>query len=32
MDHWDQVLPGKVLHVQYEDLVREPESEHPPPA
>ena len=26
MDHWDAVLPGKVLHVQYEDLVREPES------
>jgi tetratricopeptide (TPR) repeat protein len=25
MDHWDQVLPGKVLHVQYEDLVRSPE-------
>jgi tetratricopeptide (TPR) repeat protein len=25
MDHWDEVLPGKVLHLQYEDLVREPE-------
>jgi hypothetical protein len=25
MDHWDRVLPGKVLHVQYEDLVRSPE-------
>ena len=25
MDHWDAVLPCKVLHVQYEDLVREPE-------
>jgi tetratricopeptide (TPR) repeat protein len=25
MDHWDQVLPGKVLHLGYEDLVREPE-------
>ena len=25
MDHWDAVLPGKVLHVQYEDLVSEPE-------
>jgi tetratricopeptide (TPR) repeat protein len=25
MDHWDAVLPGKVLHVQYENLVREPE-------
>jgi hypothetical protein len=26
MDHWDSVLPGKVLHLQYEELVREPES------
>jgi tetratricopeptide (TPR) repeat protein len=26
MDHWDVVLPGKVLHVQYEDLVRDPEA------
>jgi tetratricopeptide (TPR) repeat protein len=26
MDHWDEVLPGKVLHVQYEDLVRDPET------
>jgi hypothetical protein len=26
MDHWDRVLPGKVLHVQYEDVVREPEA------
>ena len=25
MDHWDHVLPGKVMHVQYEDLVREPQ-------
>jgi tetratricopeptide (TPR) repeat protein len=25
MDHWDGVLPGKVLHLQYEELVREPE-------
>jgi tetratricopeptide (TPR) repeat protein len=25
MDHWDRVLPGKVLHLRYEDLVREPE-------
>jgi tetratricopeptide (TPR) repeat protein len=24
MDHWDAVLPGKVLHVSYEELVREP--------
>jgi hypothetical protein len=26
MDHWDGVLPGKVLHVSYEDLVRSPEA------
>jgi tetratricopeptide (TPR) repeat protein len=26
MDHWDQVLPGKVLHLQYEELVRDPET------
>ncbi len=26
MDHWDRVLPGKVLHLQYEELVREPET------
>jgi hypothetical protein len=26
MDHWDTVLPGKVLHVQYEELVRDPET------
>ncbi|MGH8140016.1 MAG: tetratricopeptide repeat-containing sulfotransferase family protein [Steroidobacteraceae bacterium] len=25
MDHWDVVLPGKVLHIQYEELVRDPE-------
>jgi hypothetical protein len=25
MDHWDTVLPGKVLRVQYEDVVRDPE-------
>ncbi len=25
MDHWDEVLPGKVLHLQYEALVRDPE-------
>ena len=25
MDHWDSVLPGKVLHIAYEDLVRSPE-------
>lgn len=26
MDHWDAVLPGKVLCVQYEDMVRDPET------
>ena len=26
MDHWDAVLPGKVLHVRYEELVRAPEA------
>jgi tetratricopeptide (TPR) repeat protein len=26
MDHWDVVLPGKVLHVRYEELVRSPEA------
>ena len=26
MDHWDEVLPGKVLHLQYEHLVRDPET------
>jgi len=25
MDHWDAVLPGRVFHVQYEELVRSPE-------
>ena len=25
MDHWDAVLPGKVLQLSYEDLVAEPE-------
>jgi tetratricopeptide (TPR) repeat protein len=27
MDHWDAVLPGKVLRVQYEDVVADLESE-----
>jgi tetratricopeptide (TPR) repeat protein len=26
MDHWDAVLPGKVLHLNYEALVRDPEA------
>ena len=26
MDHWDAVLPSKVLHFQYEELVRDPET------
>jgi predicted Zn-dependent protease len=25
MDQWDQVLPGRVLHLSYEDLVRDPQ-------
>jgi tetratricopeptide (TPR) repeat protein len=25
MDHWDAVLPGRVLRIQYEELVRDPE-------
>jgi tetratricopeptide (TPR) repeat protein len=25
MEHWDRVLPGKVLRVQYENLVADPE-------
>ena len=27
MDHWDRVLPGKVLKVQYENLVSDPEAQ-----
>ncbi|NND45188.1 MAG: tetratricopeptide repeat protein, partial [Xanthomonadales bacterium] len=27
MDHWDAVLPGKVLHVDYEDVVRDQEGQ-----
>ena len=27
MDHWDSVLPGKVLRVQYEDVVADIESQ-----
>jgi len=27
MAHWDRVLPGKVLRVQYEDLVQEPQGQ-----
>lgn len=27
MDHWDEVLPGKVLHVQYEDMVADAETQ-----
>lgn len=26
MDHWDAILPGKVLHVQYEELVGDPQA------
>ena len=27
MDHWDDVLPGKILRVQYEDVVQDTESQ-----
>ena len=27
MEHWDRVLPGKVLHVRYEALVADPEDQ-----
>jgi len=27
MDHWDKVLPGKVLRVQYEDMVADSETQ-----
>lgn len=27
MDHWNTVLPGKILTIQYEDLVSSPEEE-----
>jgi cytochrome c-type biogenesis protein CcmH/NrfG len=27
MDHWDRMLPGRVLHVSYEDLVRGPDEQ-----
>ena len=27
MDHWDAVLPGKVLHLGYEELVRDAETQ-----
>ena len=27
MDHWDKVLPGKILRVQYEDVVKDTESQ-----
>ena len=26
MDHWDRVLPGRVMHLQYEALVRDPDT------
>jgi tetratricopeptide (TPR) repeat protein len=25
MDHWDRVMPGRVMHLQYERLIRDPE-------
>lgn len=27
MDHWDAVLPGRVFHLQYEDLLDDPEAQ-----
>jgi hypothetical protein len=27
MNHWDQVFPGKVMHVSYEQLATDPEQE-----
>jgi hypothetical protein len=27
MDHWDEVLPGRVLRVQYEDMVADTEAQ-----
>ena len=27
MDHWDEVLPGKILRVQYEDVVADTEAQ-----
>jgi tetratricopeptide (TPR) repeat protein len=27
MDHWDAVLPGHVLHLQYEQLISDPEAQ-----
>ena len=27
MDHWDRVLPGHVLRVQYEDMVEDTEAQ-----
>lgn len=23
MEHWDRVLPGRIVHIKYEDLVRD---------
>ncbi|MGD8810312.1 MAG: sulfotransferase [Gammaproteobacteria bacterium] len=27
MAHWDRILPGRILHVHYEDLVQEPRAQ-----
>ncbi|MFT6367796.1 MAG: hypothetical protein ACJARI_003255 [Bacteroidia bacterium] len=27
MDHWDEVLPGRVLRVQYEDMVADSDTQ-----
>lgn len=26
MDHWEEVLPGRITHLRYEDLVTDPEN------
>ena len=26
MNHWDTVLPGRILHIDYEDLIEDPET------
>jgi FimV-like protein len=26
MDHWDEVLPGRVMHLQYEQLISDPQA------
>ena len=28
MEHWEKVLPGRVTHVKYEDMVRDNKESH----